>query len=119
MRIVIAFLIFLFAFNVARPQPVSGFVYEKDQYGKRSPLAGVNVYWAGTTSGTFTDELGKLTFQAGARNSKLVVSLLGFRRDTLTVSQINRRLILKCSLVTVSYPKSRLKEDRIIPMFLK
>ena len=93
MRIIIFLLVFMFTFITARTQPVSGYIYEKGQGDKHSPLVGVNVYWAGTTNGTFTDDQGKFRLsRQGPYSSKLVVSLLGFRRDTVTVSPGKSRL---------------------------
>ncbi len=78
------FLAFLLL-RTATAQSVSGIVYEKTAQG-RGALTGVNVYWAGTTKGTSTDEQGKYRLsRPGNGSSKLVVSLLGYRRDTLTV----------------------------------
>lgn len=69
-------------------QSVSGMVYEIRQDGKRGSLPGVNVYWAGTTRGTFTDDNGKYRIARDpAGKSLLVVSLLGYRRDTVHVPQ--------------------------------
>jgi len=82
----------LFSLSI-QAQPVSGFIYEKVKGDKPSPLAGVDVYWAGTTIGTFTDGEGRFRIsRQGSLGSKLVVSLLGFRRDTLIVSPGNSRL---------------------------
>jgi outer membrane receptor protein involved in Fe transport len=82
----------LFALSV-RSQAVSGLVFEKSADGKSSPLTGVNVYWAGTTKGTFTDEQGKFRLsRPGNHNSKLVVSLLGYKVDTLEVPMEKSRL---------------------------
>jgi len=92
MRITIVLLFLMFSLYL-QAQPVSGFVFEKGQGDKRFPLVGVNVYWAGTTSGTFTDEQGNFRLsRQGNRSSKLVVSLLGFRCDTILVSPGKSRL---------------------------
>lgn len=86
----------VFSVLLIRPvgaQAVSGYVYEKTGDGKQGALPGVNVYWAGTTKGTFTDENGKFRLsRTGNGNSRLVVSLLGYRRDTLLVSKDKSKL---------------------------
>ena len=77
----------------ALPQAVSGYIYEKPTGGKESALTGVNVYWAGTTKGTFTDENGKFRLaRAGSSNPRLVVSLLGYERDTILVLKDKSKL---------------------------
>ena len=51
-------------------------------------LVGVNVFWIGTTKGTFTDANGKFQIgKAGIRDYRLVLSLLGYQRDTITVAK--------------------------------
>jgi len=78
------------AISFTRPaiaQNISGFVYEKQADSVRSPLVGVNVYWIGTTRGTFTDENGKFRIsRQGITDTRLLVSILGYRKDTLEIS---------------------------------
>jgi outer membrane receptor for ferrienterochelin and colicins len=72
---------------------VSGSVFEKQNDGKKLPLAGVNVFWAGTTKGTFTDADGRFSIsRQGVKDPRLVFSLLGYGRDTLTVSSDRSKL---------------------------
>jgi hypothetical protein len=55
-------------------QNVSGYVYEKTTGGKQGAHTGVNVYRAGTTQGTVTDEKGRLRLtKSGNGNSLLNV----------------------------------------------
>lgn len=87
-----AIILLLLVLNI-QAQNLSGFVYEKTQDGKKNALPGVNVYWAGTTQGTFTDDHGKFRISRGGKgNDKLVVSLLGYRRDTMVVSGDHSKL---------------------------
>jgi outer membrane cobalamin receptor len=66
---------------------VNGLVVEKDSKGQKVGLPGVNVFWLGTTKGTFTNENGKFSLsRTGNKKNKLVVSLLGYKRDTVSVS---------------------------------
>ena len=77
------------------PDGVSGTVYEKQPDGKKNPLAGVNVYWLGTTKGTFTDEHGHFQIsRAEISDARLVFSLLGFARDTVEVTGNQSRIDL-------------------------
>jgi len=74
-------------------QAVSGFVFERTSDGKQGALTGVNVYWAGTTKGTVTDENGKFRLsRTGSGKSRLVVSLLGYRCDTMLISNDKLKL---------------------------
>ena len=68
-------------------QSVHGFVYEKNDQNQRLPLTGVNVYWLGTTHGTFTDAYGNFVLSVnGNSDRRLVFSFLGYGKDTITVS---------------------------------
>lgn len=67
-------------------QSVRGVVVEKDGSGKKTGLPGVNVYWLGTTRGTFTNDAGKFSLERpAAKTAELVASLMGYRGDTVTV----------------------------------
>ncbi|MBC8436193.1 MAG: carboxypeptidase-like regulatory domain-containing protein, partial [Bacteroidetes bacterium] len=68
-------------------QSAHGFVYEKNDQNQRLPLTGVNVYWLGTTHGTFTDAYGNFVLSVnGNSDRRLVFSSLGYGKDTITVS---------------------------------
>jgi outer membrane receptor for ferrienterochelin and colicin len=70
----------------AKAQTVTGTVWEKDSDGKAVGLPGANVFWLGTTKGTFTDETGKFRLLiSGVKNPKLVISLMGYHRDTINI----------------------------------
>ncbi|MCP4311647.1 MAG: TonB-dependent receptor [Bacteroidetes bacterium] len=62
---------------------VTGYVFESGDNNEKSPLTGASVYWAGTTSGTITDDKG--LFSIGMENGahSLVVSFVGYGSDTL------------------------------------
>jgi len=67
-------------------QTVRGRVVEIEKSGRKTALPGVNVFWLGTTLGTFTNESGKFTLErAGNKTDMLVASLMGYRRDTVSV----------------------------------
>ncbi len=74
-------------------QTINGVVLETDVKGHKSGLPGVNVFWLGTTKGTFTNESGKFTIsRSGVKQNRLVISLLGYRRDTVSVPAGKTRL---------------------------
>ncbi|MEI7663517.1 MAG: carboxypeptidase-like regulatory domain-containing protein, partial [Bacteroidota bacterium] len=67
-------------------QAVSGTVVEKTASGHKSGLPGVNVFWIGTTKGTFTDAKGKFRIDKdGVKDFRLVFSSLGYKKDTLAL----------------------------------
>jgi outer membrane receptor for ferrienterochelin and colicins len=85
------FLIVAFS-RLSVAQNISGFIYEKLPDNPRSPLVGVNVFWAGTTKGTFTDDKGKFRIsKQGIKDTRLVVSMLGYRKDTIKVTTDNMK----------------------------
>jgi outer membrane receptor for ferrienterochelin and colicins len=85
--IVFIFLVFRMVLSPwSHGQSISGAVYEQEGSGLKSPLPGANVFWIGTTKGTFTDEKGHFRIsRQGISDQRLIVSLLGYRRDTLAV----------------------------------
>ncbi|MCX6248171.1 MAG: TonB-dependent receptor [Bacteroidetes bacterium] len=86
--ILISFLLFSFQ---GHPQVVSGFIYEKQEGNPKSPLPGVTVQWVKTTKGTVTDNTGKFELSAkGISDKRIVVSFLGYRRDTLKLTALDK-----------------------------
>jgi outer membrane receptor protein involved in Fe transport len=82
-------------------QQVSGFVYENDVNGKKVALPGVNVFWKGTTKGTFTDESGKFRLsKQGIKSTSLILSLMGYSTDTIEVSSGKQKLEIAMSTGT-------------------
>lgn len=70
-------------------QSVHGFVLELNAEGIETSIPGVNVYWAGTTKGTSTNLEGhfKLELPKGIQNPQLVVSFIGYKKDTISIDQ--------------------------------
>jgi len=79
---------------------VEGSVYELNIDGKELGIPGANVYWLGTQQGVSTniDGFFKLEFPK-IRPYQLVVSFIGFRKDTLTILP-NQQEALKILLST-------------------
>jgi outer membrane receptor for ferrienterochelin and colicins len=74
-------------------QKVTGIVYERLPDKSKSPLVGANVYWSGTTKGTFTNDKGEFVLPTtGSGNSKVVVTMLGYKKDTILVSKGSKKL---------------------------
>ncbi len=69
-------------------QNVVGYVYEVNGNNERSYLPGVNIVWLGTNTGTATDEKGRFVLsKSGIASTRLVVSLVGFRTDTIELKK--------------------------------
>jgi outer membrane receptor for ferrienterochelin and colicins len=58
-------------------------VNDKDELG----LPGANVVWAGTTTGTSTNNAGYFNIRRVKQTDKLVISFVGYRTDTITVGK--------------------------------
>jgi outer membrane receptor for ferrienterochelin and colicin len=63
-----------------------GKIMELDKNGYRVSLAGANVYWLDTATGTITDIDGNFSIPYKQEYNKLIVSYVGYRTDTLNVS---------------------------------
>ncbi|MCU0390069.1 MAG: TonB-dependent receptor, partial [Thermoflexibacter sp.] len=63
---------------------VKGTVYEAPQ----TPLVGANVYWLGTQQGTVTNAEGKFEIKINKSATKLIISFVGFKNDTIDVSKV-------------------------------
>jgi outer membrane receptor for ferrienterochelin and colicins len=94
------YIVFIFLMFIAIPafsQKIQGYVYELDEMQQKLPLPGANVFWAGTSAGTATDANGYFELKRpGEKNSGLVVSYIGYRNDTISLSpeQQNVEVIL-------------------------
>jgi len=81
--IIIFHLIFIM-FNQVLAGNTKGIVFGKDDNGKLIPLANANINILGTDKGTLTNRDGYFDFNVG-HNQKIVISYVGYRRDTLII----------------------------------
>ncbi len=65
---------------------LNGVVFESNPDNDNLPLLGANVFWQDTSIGTSTDIDGKFSIPFSKDNSKLIISYIGFKSDTLTVT---------------------------------
>lgn len=81
----LSLLILLFKIIYADTPTVSGVVLEMEN--PAWPIIGANIYWAGTSIGTTSNNDGRfsLPIQQGLNQRKLVVSFVGYKTDTLLV----------------------------------
>ena len=66
---------------------ISGMIMEANEKNEHIGLAGANVFWLNTSIGTVTDIDGKFTISYSKENQKLVISYVGFKTDTLTITK--------------------------------
>lgn len=93
----LAFLILLS--KIAVTQDIKGVIYEQKKNKDKSPLPGVNIYWAGTQAGTSSGPDGKFTIKQGDdANNKLVFSFLGYKTDTIDVKEHDPENLLEVTL---------------------
>lgn len=67
-------------------EKVTGVIYEGSEPDKNVPLSGANVYWEGTETGTITDFNGAFELPYKKEFRKLIVSYVGYKTDTLSVT---------------------------------
>ena len=79
-------IIFILPFISFSQEQLEGVVLETST-GKQMPLPGANVYWLGSTVGTITKDDGTFALPYKFSFSKLVISYVGFKTDTLEVTK--------------------------------
>jgi outer membrane receptor for ferrienterochelin and colicins len=80
-------ILILLAGTTSFSQKIQGYVFELDSGQVKLPLPGANVFWAGTNIGTATDPNGFFELKrSGDKNPGLVVSFIGYRTDTVSLS---------------------------------
>ena len=67
-------------------EKISGMIMEANEKNDHMGLAGANVYWLKTTVGTVTNIDGTFTIPYKKEYTKLVISYVGFKTDTLTIT---------------------------------
>ena len=65
---------------------ISGIIMEANQKNAPIGLAGANVYWLNTSVGTVTDIDGKFSIPYTKEYTKLLISYVGFKTDTINVN---------------------------------
>ncbi|MDO7173086.1 TonB-dependent receptor [Mariniflexile sp. AS56] len=83
----LVFILFILPFISISQEHISGIIMEANEKNERISLAGANVYWLHTTIGTVTDLDGTFTLSYSKENTKLVISYVGYKTDTLTISK--------------------------------
>ncbi len=81
------YIIFMIPAVFFSQEKITGMIMEANEKNEHIGLAGANVYWLNTTIGTVTDIDGKFTLKYSKDYSKLVISYVGFKTDTLTITE--------------------------------
>jgi len=66
---------------------ITGVVYETGEDNSLVPLLGANIYWAGTTSGTTSNQEGEFEINLEEGAHLLVVSYVGYTNDTMHIHE--------------------------------
>jgi outer membrane receptor for ferrienterochelin and colicin len=80
-------LIGLFPALCLSQEKVEGMVMEANSENKHIGLSGANVYWMNSQLGTITNEEGMFSIPFAKEYNKLIISFVGFRSDTLTITE--------------------------------
>ncbi len=80
---VIILLFLLFSIVLFSQEKVTG----KITFDNNQPLPGANIYWQNTQIGTVSDEKGDFSIPFSAENTVLVISYVGFKTKTVTVTE--------------------------------
>lgn len=85
----ILLLLLLFSFSLYAQDVIKGTVLEKTEDGKLSPLVGASLYWQNTKTGTTTDLEGNFKLPKIKNSTVIIISMVGYKTDTLTVGNQN------------------------------
>ncbi len=82
----ILYILLLFPILSFSQEKITGMIMEGNIKKEHIGLPGANVYWLNTTIGTVTDIDGKFSLEYKKEYSKLIISYVGFKTDTLTIT---------------------------------
>ncbi len=68
-------------------EKVEGMIMEANSKNEHVGLAGANVYWMNSQIGTITNEEGLFSIPFEKEYEKLIISYVGFKTDTLTITE--------------------------------
>ncbi len=66
---------------------LEGIIVESNEKNEPIAMFGANVYWLNTTVGTVTDKYGKFIIPYKKEYTKLIISFVGYKTDTLHISK--------------------------------
>ena len=87
-RSLISSFILLFPIFLLAQTNLKGIIMEKQNSEDNLGVSGATVSWLNTNIGTITDEKGSFTIPYKKEYKKLIVSFIGYKTDTLTISNL-------------------------------
>jgi outer membrane receptor for ferrienterochelin and colicins len=87
-KLLIGISLWAFILPTLSAQNVVGYIYEVNENNQKDFLPGVNIWWLGTTAGTASDGNGRFVLsKTGIKTTKLIVSLIGYKTDTIELKK--------------------------------
>ena len=86
-KIIISILLLIPILSFSQQQ-LKGMIMDKENPKDNLGVYGANVYWLGTSVGAVTNEKGWFTIPYKKEYKKLVVSFVGYKTDTLTITSL-------------------------------
>ncbi|MFD2917287.1 TonB-dependent receptor [Psychroserpens luteus] len=83
----IIYIIMMMPLFMFSQETIEGIITEKVDGNKMFPLAGANIFWLDTSIGAVTDIDGKFSILYEPSYTKLVISYVGFKTDTITITK--------------------------------
>src|SRR5690606_39918274 len=83
----ILYILLIFPLIMSSQEKITGMIMEANEQNEHIGLAGANEYWLNTSIGTVTDIDGHFSIDYKKEYTKLVISHVGFKTDTLTISE--------------------------------
>nr|WP_185731423.1 TonB-dependent receptor [Larkinella rosea] len=108
----------ILSFCYSHAQTITGTVSERVN-AKAVPLVGVSIYWAGTSVSTASTPVGHFEISRSAGNNRLVFSFVGFKSDTITVTDqtsLDVVLVSQNTLQEVTVQGASSQIDRFSPI---
>ena len=87
MKKLILYSIAFLSLNLYAQETIEGIITEKTDGETLYPLVGANLIWLNTAVGAVTDINGKFSISYQPSYTKLIISYVGFKTDTLTISE--------------------------------
>jgi outer membrane receptor for ferrienterochelin and colicins len=88
LKLLIGISLLTFLLPTITAQNVVGYVYEVNGNNQKDFLPGVNIWWLGTTTGAASDANGRFVLsKTGIKTTKLIVSLIGYKTDTIDLKK--------------------------------
>ncbi len=81
------YILLILPFSMSSQEKITGMIMEANNKNEHIGLAGANVYWLNTTIGTVTNIDGMFSLDYKKEYTKLIISYVGFKTDTLTITE--------------------------------